>query len=457
MTIPSHQDWMKATSAFGWRGKELEALDQHVLRYGQAVSDYGIEWEANEIRIAFEAWKTKIGKDWKASPRNKSRAFNKLDFSLAMMGCDAAKAVGSDTVMAANLRQGTLYFLANCSANLIPGDMSAFVNDNIEAGSDVHDLVVTTQSQGGRGTASAAGSGVLGAKGEDASKGFLKSLYDSIKDYLASLSGDAGELAGQAVRAIVAYLPELLKKILGAVLQNLGNVVDIVRNLAKAGKAAIATFNTRNLEDVILSGHPRNVIHAVRDQIKDYGLNGVKVAVKSALLAGIGVANPIAGAVCNAIASVYKFVTDLYTRYKDRLKLNALILAANGHLLSRLYDDAARFNAWFLEAIKDMPVLSSYCLCMPMTGGYYGFLTVIGTDGSAMSYQQLERNYAQFNDVKQWAHKLVAKDSIRLESSNSLVAHSLACARKDTQTETSRGIKSRIMKTVYGTVQAVAA
>lgn len=34
-----------------------------------------------------------------------------------------------------------------------------------------------------------------------------------------------------------------------------------------------------------------------------------------------------------------------------------------------------------------------------MTGGYYGFLTLIGTDGSAMSYSQLERNYAEFNDV----------------------------------------------------------
>lgn len=456
MDIPSHQDWIKQTSAMGWRGKELEALDHRVLRYGQAVSDYGREWEANEIRIAFDAWKAKIGKDWKSSSRNKSRAFNKLDLALCQMGCDAAKAVGCDTAMAANLRQGTLYFLANCQSSLLPGDMGAFVNDQIDAGSDVHDLVQTARSQGVRSTAVQGSSALVGAKGEEASKGFLKSLYDSLKDYLTNLSGSAGEFAAQAVRAIVAYLPELLKKILGAVLQNLGNVVDIVKNLAKAGKAAIATFSTRNLEDVILSGHPRNVIHAVRDQIKDNGMDGVKDAVKGALLTGIGVANPIAGTICSAIASVYKFVTDLYTRYKDRLKLAALIQAAKAQLESRLYEDAYRFNKWFLEAIKDLPVLSSYCLCMPLTGSYFGFLTLIGTDGSAMSYSQLERNYAQFNDVKKWARKLVIEDKIRLESSNRLVAHSLACARQDTESQTSGGLKARLMKTVFGVVGAAA-
>lgn len=134
----------------------------------------------------------------------------------------------------------------------------------------------------------------------------------------------------------------------------------IVKYAAQLGKMAITTFSARNLEDVNPSGHPRNVILAGRDQTKDFGLSGVKGAVKSALLTGIDAANPIAATVCNAIASAYKLASDLYFRYEGRLRFAFLIKDAKRGLRKKFLDDPDGFNKRLLKTVKDLPVLSSY-------------------------------------------------------------------------------------------------
>jgi hypothetical protein len=459
VSLITHAVWMKKTSAsvFGVRSKELEAIDRRLLRFERATSAYGKEWEANEVRIALDNYAKKNPK-WKDSDRNKSGAFTDLDFSLRLMGLAQPLAATEDSELAIHLRMGALFFLSKCKSDLVPADWGSFINDSVDASSDVHGLVVTGRKQGSvSATKDAVAQAFKGAKGENASDGFLKSLVDSIRTYLATIAGPVNEALKSAITAIGNMLPELLKTILGAMLQNLGAAVDIIGNLAKAGRAAAATFSSRHLEEGVMSGHPRTVINAVREQIKDYGYDAVKDAVKTALITGINVANPIAGSVVAAIAAVYKFVTELYARIKDRVKLTGLIVDAKIQLRAGLHRKASNFNTWFLKAIADLPALSSYCLCMPMTGSYYGFLTLVSTDGSPMNYDRLERNYGEFNDVKVWARKFIQADKIKLQSDDKLVKHSLAVARGETGSELKGGLGTRLTKSLYIMVEKVAA
>jgi hypothetical protein len=456
----SHAKWRKETSAglLGIRSKELEAIDRHLLRFERATSAYGKEWEANEVRIAFDNY-VKNHPDWKTSDRNKTKALEKLDADLAFLGLARPLPVNQDAGIATNLRQGTLYFVAHLKSDLVPADWGTFLNDSLDQASDLHDAVRTAQSKGGvKNTASAlAGSVKAGAKGDNAADGFLKSLIGALREYLRDLAGSVNDVLQNALQAIAHALPELVSKLLGAVVQNLGAAVEIAKNLVKAGKAAVATFSSRHLEEGVLSGHPRTVVAAVRDQIKDSGLDGLSDAVKTALVTGIGALNPIAGTVVAAIAAVYKFIAEIWQRIKARAKLAALIVKAREHYATRLYADAAGFSKWFLEAIKDLPLLSCYCMRMPMTGSYYGFLTMVATDGSQLRYDQLERNYGEFNDVRTWAEKFIKHGTINLTSDDGLVAHSLKVAKGETRSELKKTLASRVKKITFTMVEQAAA
>lgn len=458
-TLIAHADWMKKTAGgvVSIRGKELETIDKFLLRFERATTAYGREWEANEVRIAFDNY-VRTHPKWESSDRNKSRAFNDLNFGLGLLGLSQPLRAGQDPALAAHLRRGVLFFLSRLQSDLVPADWGNFINDSLEAGSDMHDLVQTGRAQGGvKSTASAVKGTVLsGTSGEKSSDGFLKSVVEAVQQYLAQIAGPVNGLLREAVAAIANALPELLKTILGAMLQNLGAAVDIVRNLAKAGKAAVATFSSRHLEDGVMSGHPRTVVSSVRQQIKDHGYDGVKEAVKTALITGVGVANPIAGTVVSAIAAVYKFVTELWARIKERVKLAGLIVEAGTHLGAQLHEDAAGFNKWFLKAIGDMPLLTCYCMCMPITGSYYGFLTLVSTNGTQMSYEQLERNYGEFNDVKTWARKFIKGGQVKLKSDDKLVAHSIAVANGKGESETKKTLATRVKKTFYSMVENAA-
>lgn len=454
--LMSYTDWMKKTSiTLGMRSKELESVDKHLQRFHHATTDYGKEWEANEVRIALDLYFKKNPK-WQDSDRNKSGAFTKMDQDLRLMGLDAPQPAGQDGATATNLRLGVLYFLSNLKADVVPADWSTFINDTLDASSDVHDALRTGQQQGGvRSTLGTAASGLRGAGSDDASDGFLKSLIANLQDYLAQIAAPVIDLARGALNAIANLLPEIVKTMLGAVLQNLGAAIEITKNLVQAGRAAAGVFTSRHLEDGVMSGHPRIVVGAVREQIKDSGWDGVKGVVKTALLTGASAANPVLGAVASAVASVYKFITDLWSRIKDRMRLGALIEDAAAKRQAALHENAPAFNLWFKKVIKDLPVLSCYCMCMPLTGSYYGFLTLVSTDNTQMSYETLERNYGEFNDVKIWARKFIKDCKITLHSDNKLVQHSIDQALGKGESELRKGLAERVQKTAISMVENV--
>jgi hypothetical protein len=473
MLIPKYEAWLKQTSVTIWRrDRDLQEVDKRILAYQNAKSQYGQDWETKELSVAFKAWK-KNNPDWRNSKRNENFALSKLQTALTMFEFDHPPAwpVKEDSASATNLRHGTLYFLSQCKPLKVPTDWDSWFNDAVGAASDVHDLVETAKRAHDEGTGAADFvSSAHGEAGRDGATGFLKSLYEQLKDYLGGLVNLSGASAWctQAGQFILDHLPELLKTVLGAVAKNFSAAVDVIKGLAQATRAALAVFSSRNLEEGIISGHPRNIIGSVRDQIKAGGWDGIKSAVKASVLAAIGTLNPIAGVVCSAVASVYGFVTDMYGRIKDRFKLNAIFADAKEKLSHNLHKDPQNFNDWFLKAISDLPVLSSYVLSMPMTGGYYGFLTLVGTNGTEISYRHLEANYAEFNDVKKWAKGFVQGDKIKLESEDPIVKLSLKVARDevvmretdDRQIEEASSlsalIKGRLVTTAKGMVETLA-
>ncbi len=205
-----------------------------------------------------------------------------------------------------------------------------------------------------------------------------------------------------------------------------------MKGLAQAGKAAIGVWKSRNLDAAILKGSPNEIIKTVRDQIKNSGYDGVKSAIKAGVLAGLSAipgAGDIVGAIASAISSVYCFVTKVFDHLKEVRHLKAVIIDAGAKLSNKLYETAGPFNLWFKKTIADLPIVSSYCMTLPLTGSYYGFLTLVSADGSELSYKQLEQNYTMFNDVKVWAKKFVEDHSVKLYSANTMVQHSISKAR----------------------------
>ena len=238
----------------------------------------------------------------------------------------------------------------------------------------------------------------------------------------------------------------------------ISTVVAVVKGLAQAGQAAVAVWNSRNLDKAVLGGAPSEIISGVRDQIKNSGYDGVKSAIKAGVLAGLSAipgAGDVVGAIANAIASVYGFVTKVFDHFKEIRLLNKVFADAKMQLGAKLYETPDAFNLWFKKAIASLPIISSYCMTAPLTGSYYGFLTLVSTDGTELAYKQLERNYAMFNDVKAWARKFVHDHGVKLYSKNAVVQHSISAARnnKGYWDNFKGGVVARSAKVAMGMVE----
>ncbi|HEY9230443.1 MAG TPA: hypothetical protein VIP11_27575 [Gemmatimonadaceae bacterium] len=437
MPIPDYQTWLKQTSlgTFSTRSSELKAVDEALAAYHRAATPYGKEWTANEARILFEIWKKKTGAEWKKHERNKNKMLEQLDRELP---ASKANRIGSGSVQegktATELRHATIYFLANCSTSAMPADLKGFLNDGTDTSADVQKGVNT----------SGAGDWRFDKSGfyDKANKRshFLDDLSEKLIEYVKEMGKYLRDAASfmnidglimDAVDFIRAGLPDLLIQVLGGLLSKIGAVVDVVKGIAQAGSAAIAIWKTRNWEGAILKGAPSEIISAVREQIKNSGYDGIKSAIKAGVLAGLSyipAAGDVIAAIATAVANIYAFVTKVFDHFKEIRLLNALFGDAKTQLRGKLFDRPAAFNAWFKKAIASLPIVSSYCMTAPLTGSYYGFLTLVSTDGTELAYKQLERNYAMFNDVKIWAKKFVQDHSVKLYSSNVVVQHSISAA-----------------------------
>lgn len=431
MTIPTLAEWKAATGlgVLSRRSNELLAIDDRIAAYHRAVSLYGRSWEAREIRIALDAWKAKrpAGQQWWKDERNQKLnggvgPFEALDDDRELP--DSAAARTQDAELGERLRWVTLQFFGKCTTEAVPTDAKELLTTYVDSAAATHDLVNV-------GAATRVEVKPRPVSIETPADNFLEKINQGAVDLvkgIAARSGGSG-YASTAASFVIARIPEIVGIVLGSVLKQLKAVAEIAKNIKTAVSAAIAAWQTRELEDGILSGHPRLIVQSVREQIKDKGKKAVKDAVKTALIAGIGIANPIAGTVVHAIASLFSFLSELYQRIEEQLHLRRFFEEARVQTAKALYKEPREFQDWFAEEIKDLPIISSVCMANPLLGGYCGFLTLVATDGTELSYRQLERNYAQFNDVKQAARDFVKDYKVKIYGVDKLTQHYLDLTR----------------------------
>merc|ERR1719384_1741455 len=96
---------------------------------------------------------------------------------------------------------------------------------------------------------------------------------------------------------------------------------------------------------------------------------------------------------------------------------------------ANLYTDAAMFQKWFVGVIDTMPIISSYCLAMPMTGSYLSFLSAVSEKGEPLKDEELKKNKDLFETVKNNAMTFIQQHSVKLSSSDPMVQHSLRVAQ----------------------------
>jgi hypothetical protein len=134
-----------------------------------------------------------------------------------------------------------------------------------------------------------------------------------------------------------------------------------------------------------------------------------------------------ASTVLKAFMGVIEFVYALCKRFKETRKLRKAF--EDARTKKDIYRDASAFQKWFADIIKDLPIISCYCMSMPLTGSYFGFLAATSTNNSSFSFAQLERNNMLFDDIKNSARNFIADHGIKILSDDPMVAMSLNVAQ----------------------------
>ena len=449
IVLPTLAEWKKSTTqgVFHKRGKHLAALDAAIDKYNQQTSDYGKKWQIEEVRIALDQWKAAKGREgknatensWRTHPRNANGAMDKLDTLLPLPAPPPQAEVIEESTE--NLRKGTLFFLSRITTSHgVPSKILAVLKDGAVAGAAVKELVEAAQpDKVAELLNDIRENGLMNPDcgveppAPDSQNGIVAGIIESVKQLVAKLVEQfPGDAAEKAANWITEQTPEVVAEVLGSVCQHLGCAIAIAGNLKRAVSAAVDYFKTRDLESGLVSGQPKIVIESIREQIAMFGFQGLLLALEKALMAGIASANPAIGSIVGAIRSIMAFVIKAFLHFRETWKLNKVIEQAKAHYEAKLWEDANAFYKWYIDVIAELPIISCYCLAMPMTGSYFGFLSMTSPDGLALSQAQMKEFYDLFEDVKGRAKQFVGTHGVKLTSDDPIVSLSLDVAKGKT-------------------------
>merc|ERR1712045_610078 len=88
-----------------------------------------------------------------------------------------------------------------------------------------------------------------------------------------------------------------------------------------------------------------------------------------------------------------------------------------------------KFRKWYFKQVEDMPIISCYCLAMPITGHYQGFLSVTSDNGSPLPTPGIRQNLQEFERIKGWARSFIQQHSVILYSAEAQVEDSITIAK----------------------------
>merc|ERR1712045_1087005 len=194
-------------------------------------------------------------------------------------------------------------------------------------------------------------------------------------------------------------------------------------------------------------GPPQDVIESVQGKIRSEAFSNLLNALYIVVTKSIEFAAPgssLALEIIDALKNAVNYIVEVFCHIRDlkhlkRIKDEAVVMFDN-----KLWTDPSKFQTWYKGTLVAMPLVACYCLAMPLTGHYSGFLSVLSEEGLPLSDSTLKRNKKDIDTVQEWAREFVQKHTVKLTSDNSVVKFSITIANNPEKTVQQKEEKSLV-------------
>ncbi len=177
----------------------------------------------------------------------------------------------------------------------------------------------------------------------------------------------------------------------------------------------------------LVKGHPQTIAKAVGQLINNEMLEGLFAVIKAAISASLKFISMGASTVANAIAGVIESVIRLIYMFKQRKYINNFIDECKKYWvlprparISSLSGKADHFNAMFLEATENAPVIGGISYATNICGDKMRFLQMIGDEGNTITQKKFNSGVSYLDAIKKhgrvysngWAKNLSSEDNM---------------------------------------------
>ena len=461
-----HRKWLSRTFVIGKpRSPELKAIDAALKAYELSGQDRDLD----TIRTALAAWKQKefkSGHSWKASVRNKDKAFEELGQRL-----DLEPVQNFYTKDLMHSRLGILYLFSEMEVE--SGLFEVIVSGGLNLAGNVANVGGTfTASQDGAALATAIGTELgslqvissealkMEAKPPAASNPKLSSILNSIKTHLESFAKqiwdhltsmfkkDANkswiDFAGEWWSRITGVINAVLNQVAQSAAPFVGAAFDIVQGTAKTIKACYERYQTyTRAKGVDMNdGHPAVIVKSI-ERTMTLGIGeGLYQALKGAATVGATAASAGAGAILSIIVAGCELIAKVVYRLWEGSKMKAFFADCKDRYkhhksASKISDDdllhsGVAFGAWYRAAAYTLPCLSALALCSGMTGDKMMYLSMFkdqkdlvpvkpGEFMNPISQSEFDRGVTYIDKLKKTSKGYLSDSGFKFSSTDKVV------------------------------------
>jgi hypothetical protein len=317
---------------------------------------------------------------------------------------------------AVNFRKGILFYFGHCDISVSKTGVAKDVAGVAYEGYSVNSAIESAKSA----TPQAV---TLAAKVGDA----LQTLQADSPAWLVSAAKDAAKEIQSQIPSVVSGMLSTIGQLNVPVA---GDLVQFGTNFVSAVKKTCIYWNTRGLDTALRSGEPQVIVGALRKEIgKDAAAafaNAMYNAAKAVAQVVTAGTAAVVTKVAEAIAGFIRYLWDLYKRIRDRFALKKFFadckskFAANDSVIF----DTGEFKLWFSNWVGELPIIACHCICSPITGSYFGFLSTLADSAT------LKTAYGKFVSLKEPAVDYAKSYSCEFSSTDPMVKMSLTVIQK---------------------------
>jgi hypothetical protein len=311
-----------------------------------------------------------------------------------------------------NAREGVLYFLSTCSVS------DTAYNTFTEG---------TALAKEAYSTAKDVASAV-----KEGSKAFKQQIEEGVGGYLTDMAAEyvpsfGKELVAPAVDATKGFINAILPGFVSNIAPYLSDAKQAASGIYKAGTNFWNNIQLKRADYLgrLNQGHPSIIAKAIYDQIFSEGLQGLlDLAIASAKIIANAVTSGAAAAVTKVVDLIAGLLVAIYRFFKrfiERLQLEKIFRSAAELRINGLARHPGAFNQLFSGWIKELPILSCYCMNMKITGGYMGFLNFASADGGIITQADFDKGLSVMQRLKNNSAKFIRNYEIEIYSRDPMV------------------------------------